>query len=112
MDFNTRSFFNLVDGYTWHPQKTVSDSAAAINKVLAKYGLNMIQESYATQSSLTLSLLTDLATAESVKNLKVLSGCTELVTGITKAHDAFRQYYISYKQQKDTDNQGDSATES
>jgi hypothetical protein len=69
-------------------------------EVFGKYGLSVVGESYATESSLIGSLLLDLAKPEYAAAVATLSGCAELIAGLQTAQTAFEQARIAYETEK------------
>jgi len=63
-DNKVRSFYYLILGFSHHPTKTIKEAAQVLLNVFESYGLAMVGESYATESSLVSSLLLNLAKPE------------------------------------------------
>lgn len=60
-DQQVRALYYLVQGYLHHPDPVIQKAAETIDKVFENYGLRIIGESYATESSMIASLLDDLS---------------------------------------------------
>ncbi|MCF8262480.1 MAG: hypothetical protein K9J12_17020 [Melioribacteraceae bacterium] len=59
-DNRVRAIYYLVNGLIHHPDETISSAAKRVDDVLDNYGMKIVSESYATESSLIESLLVDL----------------------------------------------------
>ena len=78
-DQNIRSIYYLNKGYTYYHVTEVVEAAEQIDKILDKYSLKIIEESYAKESALIESLLKDLQTNE---NMSVVSKLPGLLEGV------------------------------
>lgn len=95
-----RSFYYLVLGATHHPDDAIRQAAIAIMTVLDNYGLELINDSYATQSSKTTSLIDDLKDATMQAAIQQLSGTAASYTALEQAQANFSESFIDYQEEK------------
>ena len=99
-DAALRSVFYMVQGMMYHPAAEIKAAAEKINKVLDHYGMSVLTESYATESSLISSLLGDLGKQPMQAAMETLSGMTELVSALQMAQIDFEAARIAYEEEK------------
>ena len=99
-DDKYRALFYLHNGFLYHPTKKIKEAAQVLMNLFNKYGLSVVGESYATESSLIGSLLLDLAKPEFQGNISTLSGCAELIAELQVAQTDFEQVRIAYETEK------------
>jgi len=92
--------YYLLNGFLYHPTKKIKEAAQLLMNLFNNYGLSVVGESYATESSLIGSLLLDLAKPEYADAIATLSGCTELIAGLQAAQTDFEQARIAYETEK------------
>nr|WP_321452337.1 DUF6261 family protein [uncultured Carboxylicivirga sp.] len=95
-----RAFYYIVTGLSYHHDLAVRQASLQIMNVFDKYGLKIISESYATESSLINSLLMDLASDDNKAAIALLGMAMSMVDGIKAAQDDFEQTEIAYRQQQ------------
>ena len=95
-----RSLSDLLTGYLHYPDQAIQEAAETVDKVFEKYGLRVIGESYATESSLIASLLVDLSKQKIVDAIALLPGCSDTIASLQAAEDAFEAARIEYEQEK------------
>lgn len=100
----------LVKGYTHHPTTEIKSAATSIEKIFGKYATSITNESYATETSLIASLLTDLSPASVQASIALLSGCTEVVSALELAQSDFENTRIAYEKEKGAESLKTSAT--
>lgn len=110
-DNELRGIFHLVQGYLYHPDETVKSSAAKIFDVVGTYKTDIVNESYATESSLIESMLTDLAAAELQSDVAGLPGLNQVIVSLRTAQDEFEQAQADYNDEKVKDSSFASATD-
>ena len=81
-----------------------------MEKVFAKYGLAIIGESYASESSFIVSLLRDLSKTKLQKAIAKLSGLSEIIVELTAAQSAFETSRITYEEERAKENGFKNAT--
>lgn len=86
-DAAVRDLGTLIQGYTAIPVAEKKAAARRLDAVFSKYGKRIVNETYATESSLIESLLEDLGALEA--EARMLEGVAELVAGLRTAQDEF-----------------------
>lgn len=109
-DDKDRSLYYLLLGFSHHPTKKIKEAAQLLLKLFNNYGLVILSESYATESSLLSSLLLDLAKPEYQEAISALSGCAELIADLQAAQTDFEKARIAYEAEKAKDGMQDNAT--
>jgi len=107
---SVRSFFKIIEGYTYHPNEAIKNSALTVNQILSKYGLGMIYENVPTQTALVDSMLKDLANTDNAV-WEQLSGCKDLIGVIEAAQVAIKSGNIENKQKQQAASNIPSASE-
>ena len=109
-DDKVRSFYYLVQGASHHPTKQIKEAALVLLNLFDNYGLVIVGESYATESSLISSLLLDLAKPKFQDAIALLSGCAELIAELQTAQTDFEQARMAYEAEKAKEGMQDNAT--
>jgi hypothetical protein len=109
-DEKVRALYYLIMGLLHHPDVEIKAAAQAVEKVFDKYGLVITGESYATESSLIVSLLDDLAKTKLQAAIAKLSGLTEIIAELTAAQADFEQTRITYEEEKAKEGTQENAT--
>ena len=99
-DDDVRAVNYLTLGFLHHPDPAVKAAAGEVEKVFDNYGLSITGESYATESSLVNSLLTDLAKPKLQDAIALLSGLAEIITALQAAQTDFEETRIAYEEEK------------
>jgi hypothetical protein len=99
-DQPVRGLFFLIKGHTTHPDAEIRTAAMKLEKVIDKYGLKIISESFATESALVNSLLGDLAAPEMQAALALLPGCVEILASLQTAQTAFDTARVAYETER------------
>lgn len=103
--------YNLVMGYRYHPDESISTAANTIHLVIDKYGLSNITEAnYAQESALIESLLKDFEADNAKTAIALLPGVAELIATIRTAQDNFTSAFLTYTEEKANNNGKQSAT--
>ena len=109
-DDKIRALFYLELGLTHHPDAAIKAAAAQVLEVLNHYGLSVLNESYASESSLVNSMLGDLAKANLQEAIALCSGCAELIAAVQTAQDNFEATRIAYEEEKGQETTLENAT--
>jgi hypothetical protein len=109
-DNQVRALYYLLNGFLYHPTKEIRDAAQLLMGLFNNYGLAMVGESYATESSLIGSLLLDLAKPKYAGAIAALSGCADLIAQLQTAEDDFEQARITYETEKAKEGMVNNAT--
>ncbi|SHJ98038.1 hypothetical protein SAMN05444280_1455 [Tangfeifania diversioriginum] len=110
-DEKFRGLFYLVSGFVHHPDPAIKAAANEMEELLNDYGLSVVGESYAIESSLIQSLLTDLAKPKYQSSIEALSGCAELIAALQTAQADFEQARVAYEEEKAREGNRQNATE-
>jgi len=106
-DCAVRDLGTLIQGYTAIPFEEKRAAARKLDAAFSKYGKKIVNESYASESSLIESLLEDLGALEA--EMKTLEGVAELVGSLRKAQDEFNAANDDFMAAKTS--RGDSASQ-
>ncbi|WP_297100181.1 DUF6261 family protein [uncultured Draconibacterium sp.] len=106
-----RSLFYLVAGFLHHPDAAIRAAAEKVNAVIERYGMGITKESYAIESSLITSMLTDLSSPEMQEAIALLSGCAEIIAALQAAQTAFETARIAYEEEKAQESTEQTASE-
>ena len=88
-DDAVRAVGYLVQGYQYHPEQTISDAAQVVNNLFNKYGFAVTEESYVTESSHIVSMLSDFSAPDVVTAIALLNGVAENIASLQAAEDDF-----------------------
>ncbi len=99
-DDKVRAIHYLLMGLLHHPDPAIQNAAEEVENVFDNYGLSILGESYATESSLATSLLGDFSKPKLQVAIAALSGCTEIVAALQAAQTDFEATRIVYEEEK------------
>ncbi|MGD9994256.1 MAG: DUF6261 family protein [Salinivirgaceae bacterium] len=99
-DRPTRALIFLIKAYTAHPDAEIRAAALKLEKVIDKYGLKIISESFATESALVNSLLGDFAAPELQEAIALLPSCAEILASLQTAQTAFDTARVAYEAER------------
>lgn len=106
-DEAVRNLGTLIQGYAVIPVPEKKEAAKRLESAFSKYGKKIVNESYASESSLIESLLEDLGSFKS--EMKILEGVKTLVEQLRHAQDEFNAANDAYTVAKSE--KGENATE-
>lgn len=106
-DEAVRNLGTLIQGYAVIPVPEKNEAAKRLDAAFSKYGKKIVNESYASESSLIESLLEDLGAFKS--EMKILEGVETLVEQLRHAQDEFNAANDAYTVAKSE--KGENATE-
>ena len=109
-DDKVRAIHYLLMGLLHHPDPTIKAAAGEVENVFDNYGLSIVGENYATESSLIASLLGDLSKQKLQAAIAALSGCAELIAALQTAQTDFEQTRITYEEEKAKEGTQENAT--
>ncbi|MCP4987661.1 MAG: hypothetical protein GY928_16855, partial [Colwellia sp.] len=78
-------------GYAYHPSKAVQEAAVVVNAIFEEFGVGIVNESHAVESSLINALLARYAEPSVAEQIAILPGMAQLVEELRNAQDAFEQ---------------------
>ncbi len=110
-DATYRSLLYLCKGFTHHPDQVVQTAALALEEVMDKYGFDLPETSYSSESALMESLLTDLDQAELTQKAELLPGFTALKEKLREEQSGFKAAEYSYLQARKQDQSGPTVSE-
>ena len=99
-DDKVRSLSYLIMGLLHHPDEEIKSAAQEVEKVFDNYGMAITGESYASESSLIVSLLGDLAKPKLQAAIAKLSGSAEIIAALQAAQEDFEATRITYETEK------------
>ncbi|MGD9993343.1 MAG: DUF6261 family protein [Salinivirgaceae bacterium] len=99
-DQPVRAMNLLIKANTAHPDAEIRAAALKLGKVIDKYGLKIINESFATESALINSLLGDLAAPEMQAAIALLPGCAEILASLQTAQSEFDTARVAYEAER------------
>jgi len=105
-----RALHYLLLGFAHHPDNTIKEAALKVSAVFDKYGLGIVNESYASESSLVNSLLMDLGQADLQDAIAALPGFDAVHTALKDAESVFEQTRIAYEEEKAKEGTKENAT--
>ncbi|WP_372644891.1 DUF6261 family protein [Ancylomarina sp.] len=93
-DTQIRDLFKLVEGYTHIPIAEIKEAALLLYSIMVQYGLAIINEDYAEESSDIDSLLTDLSQADILIAIAKLQGVSETIAALNVAQKDFENLAV------------------
>ncbi|MBR8535953.1 hypothetical protein KDU71_10325 [Carboxylicivirga sediminis] len=110
-DSTYRSLAYLNKGYLHHPDAPVSEAAAQVERILEKYGFDMINANYGAESAYLESLFNDMGSIEIAPALELLPGEIALLTRLKDEQSRFKVAEQRFYNAQSQDKQADSATQ-
>ncbi len=90
-DDKVRGGYYLLQGYAYHPSKDVREAAVVVNSVFDEFGVGIVNESHAVESSLINALLTRYAEPSVAEQIAKLPGMAQIVEELRTAQETFEQ---------------------
>ncbi|NLT50700.1 MAG: hypothetical protein GXX85_07280 [Ignavibacteria bacterium] len=109
-DSKVRAVNYLVLGFKHHPDEIISAAAEKVGKVFEHYGLEIIKESYAVESSLIESLLEDFNKPETKTAIEALPGLSRVLEDLNAAQVKFEEANLAFEKEKSIEGNLDNAT--
>ncbi|GET28555.1 DUF6261 family protein [Prolixibacter sp. SD074] len=109
-DDKLRALYYFLLGQTNHPGPAVRSAAETLMPVFDKYGLAIVNDSYATETTLVKSLLDDLGEASLEVSITAVAGTAELIAQLQAAQDDFENFRVVYQTEKGKEEKLESAT--
>lgn len=110
-DNKTRGLFFGVQSFLYADNALIKTAAEQINAVLTNYGMDLITENYAVESSIIKSMLNDLADPSLSEAIAAVPGCSLNISQLQAAQDAFTSAFNEFEAAKAAESQEKSATE-
>jgi hypothetical protein len=99
-DEAVRAVGYLVQGYLYYPKESVRNAAIAVKAVFDKYGFSVTKESYVSESSHIVSMLSDFAAPDIVAALTELKGVDQNIASLQSAEDDFETTRAQYAEEE------------
>lgn len=109
-DNKVRAIYYLVMGFIHHPDETISTAAKKVDAVFEHYGVDIVSQSYSSESSLIESLLIDFANPDLQPSITALPGLSQIITDLRTAQTAFEQAQVLFEEEKAKEGIEDNAT--
>jgi hypothetical protein len=109
-DTRIRAIYYLILGFAQHPDETISTAAQEVDDIFEHYGVDITEESYATESSLVESLLIDLADTGLQTAIEAVPGLSQFIDELKTAQAAFEEAKVTYEEEKAEERTEENAT--
>ena len=96
-DEGITGLYYLLVSFSHHPDAEIRQAALNLLDIFDKYGLEMKNESYTTESSLVNSLLSDYSTPEQQANIALIPQCAEYIAALQTAQTDFENTRVSFE---------------
>ena len=110
-DDKIRGLFYCVQSALYNNEADLKAAAQKVDKLLRKYGLEVIYDSYVEESTLVKSLLNDLADPSLTEDIALIPGCASAIAQLKDAQDAFSTLSDSFEKVKSVEKQQKSASQ-
>ncbi len=110
-DDHIRDIFYVVKGATRNPIQVIKDAGVKVFAVLAKYGLDIIDESYAVESAHLNSMVNDLSTEDMSEFWGEISGLKLLINQLKQTQIEFEAAQSALDDAISSDKENASATD-
>lgn len=110
-DSKVRALNYFVMGSRYNPDMQISGAAEAAGKIFDHYGMEVIKESYAVESSLIESLLEEFMKPEMQAQAALLPGLNRLLNDLRTAQTDFEAASLAYENEKAVEGNLENATE-
>ena len=92
------ALYYLLLSFSHHPDEAVRNAALRLLEIFGKYGLEMKDESYATESSLVNSLLNDYANRDREADIALVPQCAEYIAALAAAQASFDGNRVAFEE--------------
>lgn len=99
-DEKLRDVHYLLNGMLHFPDNKVREAALKVASIYKKYGVSVVTENYATESSFIVSLLEELKLPELQNSIGLMPGFAESIMALRNAQDDFELAFSSYNGQR------------
>jgi len=110
-DGRVRGLFFGVKSALYNDIPAIKTAAQKIDKILDNYGLEMTKESYAEESTMVKSLLSELSGPSLADAIAAIPGCVDAIAQLQEAQDAFTAISDAFEKAKSSDKQQLNATQ-
>ncbi len=98
-DEKFRALYYSIKGYVHNPSAEIKTAAQALEKVLNRYGLEIVDDSYSTESGMINSLLVDLAAEDLQPSIAALPGISQAISELQTAQTEFETARLAYEKE-------------
>ncbi len=109
-DYKVRSLYYFLTGLSYHPEQKIKMAAQAVLEIYKRYGIAIINENYAIETTLISSLIKDLSVESLKSSIDALSGCAGLIEELRRAQEDFEKARVEYEQEKAVESVRENAT--
>lgn len=96
-DENVRGINHMISAFLKFTDPVIKTAAVNVDKVFEKYGVEITQDSYVTESSLINSMLQDFSTTEMQTEIAKLPGLVVIIAELTTAQNNFESARVAYE---------------
>lgn len=96
-DENVRGINHMISAFLKFTDPAIKTAAVNVDKVFEKYGVEITQDSYVTESSLINSMLQDFSTTEMQTEIAKLPGLVVIIAELTTAQNNFESARVAYE---------------
>lgn len=107
-DEAVKKLFKIVDGYAAMPMENFHQPGAKLKAILDKFGVGIIRQNYASESSYIESMLQDLSAFST--EIAALPGVAEAIAAVRAAQTDFTTKRVNYEKTLSTEKQDESAS--
>jgi hypothetical protein len=92
------ALYYLLLSFSHHPDEAVRNAALRLLEIFGQYGLEMKDESYATESSLVNSLVNDYANRDREADIALVPQCAEYIAALKAAQANFDGNRVAFEE--------------
>lgn len=109
-DNTYRSLLYLNKGFLLHPDAKIKSAAAEVQQVLDKYGFSLVDQNYASESTLIDAFIRDMKMPLIAPNVEVLPGLPAILSQLQADQDLFKSAERSWHEARAEDGKTLNAT--
>ena len=109
-DQNVRGINHMLEAYLKFTDATIKAAAVFVNNVFSRYGVEIVKDSYVTESSLINSMLEDFSEADVQTEIAKLPGLAALIAELTTAQNNFETARVAYETAVSVDDKMENAS--
>ncbi|WP_282037571.1 DUF6261 family protein [Saccharicrinis aurantiacus] len=99
-DEKIRSLYYVLLGASHHPDTAIAKAGIALLAIFNKYGLAMLRESYANESTLLNSLIQDFENPILASDIELVAGCSILIGDLKIMQNDFELVHTQFEEDK------------
>ncbi len=105
-----QNIYYTINGFLHSPLPAFKDAAEAVDAIFARYGIDIINQSYSVESGFVKSMLSEFTGAEIQASIDALPGLRELINSLITAQTDFETARVEYDKASAGDKNKESAT--